>query len=169
MTEPIAQDALATKPADTWLSRAASVQTGSNLNPATLEGVTQLAQMLQKSPLLPKALQGDIGGTILVLAQTVQMGLPWTVGLKELYVVGNKVSVQARLLRALVARDPNCLQFFVKEATNEKCITVVQRRGMAEPVEMVYTFEDARKAGLVDKNPNYKTRPREMLIARSSS
>lgn len=170
MTEPTKQEtALIQQKADSWLSRAASIETTASLNPTTLEGVTQLAQMMQKSPLLPKALYGDLGGTILILTQTMQLGLPWTVGLKELYIVGNKVNVQARLLRALVERDPNCLQFYVKEATNEKCVTVVQRHGMKEPVEVVYTIQDAQKAGLVEKNPNYRSRPREMLIARSSS
>lgn len=169
MTEPTKQEAALVPKTDSWLSRAASIETTANLNPSTLEGVTQLAQMMQKSPLLPKALYGDLGGTILILTQTIQLGLPWAIGFKELYVVGNKVSVQARLLRALVERDPNCVQFYVKEATNEKCVTVVQRVGMKEPVEVVYTIQDAQKAGLVDKNPNYKTRPREMLIARSSS
>lgn len=169
MTEPMTQDTSLATRQDTWLSRAASVETTASLNPTTLEGVTQLAQMMQKSPLLPKALRGDVGGTILVLAQTVQMGLPWTVGLKELYVVGNKVHPQARLLRALVERDPNCLQFYVESASNESATTVVQRRGMKEPVRVTYTLKDAEKAGLTKQNPNYQTRPREMLIARSST
>lgn len=161
-------DALA-KPTNAWMQQAQNVTTGTNLNPTDLPSIVGLAQMLQKSPLLPKALMGDLGGTVLVLTQAVQMGISWSVGLKELYVVGNKVNAQARLLRALVERDPNCLQFHVKEATNERCVTLVQRRGMDKPVEVVYTLEDAKKAGLLAKNPNYQSRPREMLIARSSS
>lgn len=162
------QDALA-KPTNAWMAQAQSVTTGTNLNPSDLPSIVGLAQMLQKSPLLPKALNGDLGGTVWVLSQAAQMGLPWTVGLKELYVVNNKVNVQARLLRALVERDPNCLQFYVKDATETRCTVVCQRRGMAQPVEISYTIEDAKKAGLTEKNPNYKTRPREMLIARASS
>lgn len=169
MTEPVVQETSLQKQGDGWIARASSVQTTATLNPTSLEGVTQLAAMLQKSPLLPQALRGDMGGTILVLAQTVQMGLPWTVGLKELYVVGNKVSVQARLLRALVERDPNCVKFYVEESSKEKATVVVQRRGMDQPVKVSYTIHDAETAGLTSKNPNYKTRPREMLIARASS
>lgn len=145
-----------------------ALQQESSLNPSSFEQVRKVAQLLQKSSLVPKALKGDEAGTMLVITQSIQLGIPWTVGIKELYVVDSKVNPSARLLRSMVERHPSCELFDVEEATETSCTVAIKKSNWSEPKYLSYTLEDAKKAGLTGRNPNYQTRPREMLIARAS-
>ena len=151
-----------------WAAAASKIESRADLAPNDFPSLMQLALLLQKSAMLPKALRGDPGGTVLLLAQAIQIGVPWTVALKELYVVDGKVSCSAQLLRSLVERDPACKLFYVESFSAEAATVVVQRKEMPEPIRVTFTMKEAQAAGLAGRNPNYRTRPADMMIARAS-
>jgi len=125
-----------------------------SLNPTSFEQVKKVAELFQKSSLVPKALKADVAGTMLVITQSIHLQIPWTVGIKELYVVDGKVNPSARLLRSLVERHPSCKLFDVETADDKSCTVVALKNGWDAPKRMTYTIEDAKKAGLTSRNPN---------------
>ena len=61
-------------------------------------------------------------------------------------------------------------EFDIVELTTQRCKVSGRRRGSVKPpLEVTFTMDDARTAGLVKDRGAWKTRPRRMLFARAGS
>lgn len=60
-------------------------------------------------------------------------------------------------------------ELYIAESSATRVVARGRRKGAEEWQESVWTIERAELAGFVKKNPNYKTLPESMLIARASA
>ena len=76
-------------------------------------------------------------------------------------------SPKAITQRAVVQSHGHEMWTVEKSAT--RCVVQGHRKGSDKVQESVWTIERAELAGFVKKNPNYKTQPESMLLARATS
>ncbi|MBQ1163916.1 hypothetical protein KBZ21_38605, partial [Streptomyces sp. A73] len=56
-----------------------------------------------------------------------------------------------------------------EESTSTRAIVCGRRKGQAQEERVTWTMDRATKAGFPAKNPNYKTQPQNMLLARATA
>lgn len=137
--------------------------------PDALGGAMSLAKQMAQSTLIPKALQGKPGDVLVVLLTGKEFGLGPMQALRGIHVVEGKAVMAADLMVGLcVARREVCAFFTLVESTAHKATYRTQRVGAPAPVEMTWTIEQAKAAGLAGKN-NWRAYPDAMLRARCAS
>lgn len=133
--------------------------------PTNMLEARALATYLAKSKLLPPALRGDIPTAMTLIITCKQYGLPVT-ALNEAQEINGKVGFWGRTKLGIILRSPVCEYLMAKEKTDKKCVVVAKRKGWPKEVEVEYTIEDARQAGLLVKD-NWKQHPKKMLYWRA--
>jgi hypothetical protein len=106
------------------------------------------------------------GAAALRLYYVSQLGLPlWAAA--ELSIIGGKLVVSAKLLRAVALQRG--YQVTPIEATDQRCTAVlIERRTGEELGRYTFTLEDAHRAGLIRARSAWTTHPKRMLWARAS-
>ena len=97
-----------------------------------------------------------------------ELGLSPFESMKNLYLVGGKLAIQSNALASLIKTNPK-YDYKVEQIDNEVCkIAFYEIKGdQKEEIGVSeFTFKDAAKAGLVNKD-NWKNFPRNMLFARA--
>lgn len=140
---------------------------GTALVPRTLPELSEFAQRLSASKLLPPDLrsQADIAVTLL---QGMELGLRPMQALRSIHIVKGKPVLSADLIVALVMRSPHCQYFRLVSSDTKAACYETQRQGNPEPVRLSFTIEDAKRAGL-DKRDTWKAHPAAMLRARAKA
>lgn len=97
-----------------------------------------------------------------------ELGLSPFESMKNLYLVNGKLAIQSNALASLIKSNPK-YDYRVDSVTNEECkISFFEVKGDKKELLGVseFTFKDAAKAGLVNKE-NWKSFPKNMLFARA--
>ena len=107
-----------------------------------------------------------------------ELGLGPMASLSAFYFFSGKPVLSANAMSAII-RNSNRYDFKVEELTNEKCVLRFYRVFGFIPGTMEiakedlgvssFSMEDATRAGLVGRGPNWKAYPRNMLYARAMS
>lgn len=80
-----------------------------------------------------------------------------------------RIVLGANELRIKV-KESDAYDYKVIEATDTRCeMALVDKTSGTELGRTSFTIEDAKKAGVYERNPNYKAWPKRMLVARCSS
>ena len=138
-------------------------------NPRTLVEAHQLASALYKSGLLPSEIK-SAEAAFAILAKGHELGLKPMQSFDLICVIKGKPSLSAAGMRALcLARRDVCEYFRNVETTTTKSTFETKRRGDPQPVELTFTIEEAKRAGLVRPDSNWSKWPERMLEARASS
>lgn len=99
-----------------------------------------------------------------------ELGLSPFQSMKDIYIVGGKLALQANALASLIKTSKK-YDYKVEVLTETEC-KIIFLRVDKEKVEQIglseFTFKDAAKAGLVNKD-NWKNYPRNCLFARALS
>ena len=120
----------------------------------------------------PDAVRGKPGAIFQMLLMGRDLGLTPTQALLQLYVVKNRVSMSAQLMRAMIYRAGHTLTYV--ERTDERCVLRGKRK---EGAELEVTWDLARAAEvdadekgmkLTDKS-NWRNYPGAMLDARATA
>lgn len=97
-----------------------------------------------------------------------ELGLSPFESMKNIYLVNGKLAIQSNALASLI-KSNNKYDYRVDVLTDQECkITFLRIKG-EKPEEVgtsEFTFKDAAKAGLVNKD-NWKSYPKNMLFARA--
>ena len=124
------------------------------------------AQTLVSSRFLPKAID-TAEKAIAVIMTGKELGLGTMQSLRSIHIVEGKPTMAAELMSALVAeRIPGAL-LRVAETSEKRCVVEAGRPG-TQATNFTWTLEDARVAGLLNKD-NWKKYPRAMLRSRAVS
>ena len=97
-----------------------------------------------------------------------ELGLSPFESMKNLYMVSGKLAIQSNALASLVKTNPK-YDYKVMSITTEECkILFLENVGDKQKEIGIseFTFKDAAKAGLVNKE-NWKSYPKNMLFARA--
>lgn len=135
--------------------------------PTNMLEARALASYLAKSKLLPQSLRGDIATALTLIVACKQYGLPVT-ALNETQEINGKVGFWGRTKLGIVLRNPVCEYIMPVEVTDKKAVVVAKRKGWPKEVTVEYTIENAKTAGLTDKD-SWKKHPADMLLWKAES
>lgn len=137
------------------------------LVPRNLIEVKELASFLAASDLIPKSLLGRKENVALVLLMGHEIGCGGVAALRNIYVVNGRPAIYGDLATALVRKSGLCeeLEYSFEGAGDKmKCIAVGKRKGMKNSHSEEFSYSDAVFGGLVERNPNYKKFPKDMVM-----
>lgn len=130
--------------------------------------MSQLANVIHGTEMVSPGLRGSAPKTLAAMLFAREVGLPLMAGLGSIDVIHGRASMSAEAKRALIRGHGH--QMVVTEMSADRCIVKGKRHDDPDQqwVTASYTMAEAVKAGDAAKNPNYKTRPAEMLLARAT-
>lgn len=121
----------------------------------------------------PDAVRGKPGAVFLMLLTGRDLGLTPTQALLQLYVVKNRVTMYAQLMRAMIYRAGHTLTYV--ERTDERCVLRGKRKDTGAELEVAWDIErasqvDADEKGMkLTEKANWRNHPRAMLDARATA
>lgn len=124
------------------------------------------ATMLVKSGFLPKDINTPEKAMAIAL-KGVEVGFPMMQSFAQIHIINGKPSIGAEGMHFLIKKNCPEAVINIKERTTECCI-IKASRPKHEPVEFIFSMEDAKKAQLL-ANPSWQKYPRNMLFARCLS
>lgn len=146
--------------------------TTADLQPLDLESAAAMSKWLFEGEMYPQFKTSQAIFTAMVKAKELRIGI--TAALGGMHVIEGKLVASAMLIRALAERDPNFEYLMPIEMTAERCVWRGKNRSHPTPIDLPYTFEEAKRAGLVRKtrfggDGNWMIRPGEMLLSTTGS
>jgi 5'-3' exonuclease len=138
-----------------------------SLEPTDLGTAYKLAQHLHNSRLF--SAYGNADAVMSVILSGRSLGLDAMTALRSIHLVEGKPTMSAQLMVGLVLRSGKAEYFDLVESTDEKATYVTLRKGRTTPVQMSFSMEDARRAGVVKEKSGWAKFPRAMLRARAAS
>lgn len=133
---------------------------------SVLQDVVALSENISGTDFVPKELRSTTKTAAAILTGR-ELGLPPMTALASIHVINGKPGISAEMMRALIQRDGHELD--IRESSEVKCVIRGRRRGEEDWTQVTYTMAEAQRAGDAKKNPNYQTRPAEMLLARATT
>lgn len=138
----------------------------SKLEPEDLRSAEVIAKWLDAGGLY-KAKFKTPAAIVTVIMYGKALGLPMMAALSGFHIIEGKPSASADLIRALAMRSPKCKYFRLVSADETQATWETWHRDHDEPSRLVYTIEEARKAGL--RGGNWSTREKQMLVKTCST
>lgn len=132
--------------------------------PRSFVEIMSMAEVLAKSSLLPKALQGKIPDVAMAIQTGLELGLAPTTALRTIHVVEGKPVLSADLMVGLVISKGVAEYFNLVEETKDS-VTYETKRVGQKPQRFTWSHEDTKTAGLNNKD-NWRLYPRQMRRAR---
>lgn len=133
----------------------------------TWQGLKIVAEDLFSSGLLPPHVKSP-QAALLIIQKGRELGLPPTYALCNLYVLNGRVGAPAEVMLALIYRDHGDNALIVEHTDARRCVIRYKRRGWHDYKTYEYTIEDAKVAGLLQREP-WQRHPAAMLRARAIS
>lgn len=133
----------------------------------TWQGIKMIAEDLFNSGLLPPHVKSP-QAALLIVQKGRELGLPPTYALCNLYVLNGKVGAPAEVMLALIYRDHGDNALIVEHTDATRCVIRYKRRGWHDYKQFEYTIEEAKRAGLLQREV-WQRHPAAMLRARAIS
>jgi hypothetical protein len=130
------------------------------------ETMWKLSQRVSNTVFVPTALRGKNESVLACIMYGAELGLGPMQALNSIHVIEGRTAMSPELMRAMVARHGHRID--VVENSNTVCEVKGIRADTGSTATVRWTMEDAKMAGLANKN-NWKTYPRAMLLARATS
>ena len=111
--------------------------------------------------ILPKGISNRYQISAIVM-KGWELGLSPMYALEQIGLVNGKPVVQGQALLAIIQRRHGRKAVQILETTDERCTVRFQEPGV-EPLDITWTAQDAKKAGLLDKSGPWKQYTRTML------
>jgi len=120
------------------------------LNPALWDMLKSQAEVIFKSGFVPRGVDSPVK-VLAIMLKGHEMGLPPMLSLSEISIVEGKPTISANLMLSLIySKMPGAEVNFV-QMDDEACVIHAKRPG-GNVVVISFTIEDAKKAGLLEKN-----------------
>lgn len=138
-----------------------------SLTPKTLEEAMKYSEMLARSSIVPKNYQGKAGDILVAVQMGHELGLKPIQSLQNIAVINGKPCIYGDACMALVKIHPefeDITEHF--DEALQAAICKIKRRGQTVHTSM-FTIEDAKKAGLWNRQGPWTQYPRRMLQMRA--
>jgi hypothetical protein len=136
-----------------------------SLTPSNLKEAMEFSKIIAESDLVPKDYKGKPGNVLVAVQMGLELGLPPLQAIQGIAVIGGRPSLWGDALLALVRSSPN-FDGIAEEQTETEATCTVKRRG--EPARtVVFSTEDAKRAGLLNKDGPWRLYPRRMMQMRA--
>lgn len=126
-----------------------------------------IAQSLARTSFVPKAFQNKPDEVTAAILAGQEMGLSPMAALRSMHVIQGTAALSAIALRGLVQSKGH--EIWTEESTATRAIVCGRRKGTDQVERVAWSMDRATKAGFVQKNPNYKSQPQNMLLARATA
>lgn len=136
--------------------------------PRTIDEVTDLAERLSKSSLLPKSMQGKMPDVLVTILAGQEMGLSPMASLRNFHVIEGKPVLSADGMVALVLGSGKAAYFRRIQDSDTAVTYETLRVGDDKPRSCTWTKDMIKIAGLNTKD-NHRLYPRAMLAARAKA
>jgi hypothetical protein len=138
----------------------------SRYEPKNMDEAMSFARAMVASGVIPHL--KSVEAAFIVLATGAELGLSAMQSLRCIHVIDNRPSLSADLVVGLVKRSPVCRWFRLISSDTQSATYETLRRNEPVPTSYTYSLDDARRAGLLSKNP-WRLYPSAMLRARAAS
>lgn len=138
-----------------------------SLTPRSLEEAMKFSDIIARSSIVPKNYQGRPADILVAVQMGSEIGLKPLQSLQNIAVINGKPSVYGDALIALVQSHHDFED--IKEFFDEKlqaAICILKRKNQSEHT-VIYSIEDAKKAGLWEKSGPWMQYPKRMLQMRA--
>jgi len=133
------------------------------LVPSSLDGAMQLSRWLAMSSFLPDRLRGKEGDIFAILLAGSELGLPPMATLRGIYIVNGKPALEAKT-KAAICLERGAAKYFRKIEDTPTAVTwETMRQGDTDPRRSRFTIQEAKAAGLTEKDGPWRLYPQRML------
>jgi len=137
------------------------------LEPRSYEEATIAAKHMFSSKMFQAF--GTPQSVLAIILAGRELGLGVMQSLRGFHMVQGKPVMSADLMAALVLNSGKCKQFRCIKTDATKATIRCQRIGDDEPLDVSFTIEEARQAGLLKSGGNWDKYPSAMLVARAKA
>jgi len=138
---------------------------GPNATIALANDAWKLAQTLQQTDFVPKALRGKPEAILAAILTGAEVGISPMQALAKIHVIEGRPAMSAELMRAVVLRDGHDL--WIEEQSSTRVIIGGKRKGSDRETRVTWTMDDAKRANLAGKDV-WRKYPTAMLTARAT-
>jgi hypothetical protein len=138
-----------------------------SLAPRTLPEAFELAKIMADSEFVPKDYRGKPGNVLVAVQMGAEVGLAPMQALQNIACISGRPSMWGDAVLALV-RGSGLLEGIDETIDGDVAICTVKRRGEAS-TSRSFSLEDAKRAGLANKEGPWRTYPKRMLQMRARS
>lgn len=136
-----------------------------DLSPQTFEQALTFSNYLADSDLVPKDFRGKPGNCLIAMQWGHEINLRPLQAIQSIAVINGRPSVWGDAALAIVRASPLCESVIESESETQGTCTV-KRRGEPE-YTVIFTVDDAKKAGLWGKQGPWQTSPKRMMKLRA--
>lgn len=137
--------------------------------PRTLAEAKELSTVLAAANSLPASLKKSPADIVAIVLAGAELGIPPMASIRSIHLIDGKPVLSADAMAGLCLRDRDVCEYLtLVVSTDAKATYRAKRKGAPEPVEISFTIEQAKIAGLVGKG-NWAKYPAAMLRARAMS
>lgn len=146
------------------------LQAGFSFMPQTWNELFNFAKEIAQTDFVPKSYRSMPGAVLAAWQKGKEVGLPPMAALESIAIINGRASIHSDGYWSLIINHPMCEEFSelapheIKEKGYAEC--TIKRRGNSKPIVRRYSLEDAKIAGLLDKD-NWKHYPQTMLMHRA--
>lgn len=137
------------------------------MNVTSLEAAIKCSELIASSNFCPKGMAGRPGDVLVALQMGLELGLKPMQAIQNIAVINGRPSLWGDAMLAVCRQAPGFEMF--NEEYNEltKTWTCTAKRRNEPPVIRTFSAEDAKTAGLLNKDGPWKTYPKRMIQMRA--
>lgn len=135
------------------------------LAPESIDEAIRVCDLLAKSSIVPKEYQGNPGNILVAIQWGMELGLQPLQAMQSIAVINGRPCIWGDTVLALI-RQSGRLEFIHEEVIDGVARCTVKRRS-EDPVTREFSLEDAKRAGLANKQGPWQQYPTRMLQLRA--
>lgn len=139
---------------------------GFEMKPRNLEEAMRFADLMAGSELVPQAYRGKPANILVAIQLGLELGLTPMRALRSIAVINGRPSMWGDDVLAMVLNSPVCEWVDESDSTDKQGVCKTKRVGHPEHVS-IFTLEDARRAGLLQKPGPWQMHTARMLKLRA--
>lgn len=136
-----------------------------SLRPRTFEEAYRFANLMSESDLIPREFQKKPANVLVAVQLGMELGVAPMQAIQNIAVINGRPVIWGDLLPAIVLAS-GIMEQFEETGDDKEARCTVKRKNLA-PITRVFTIEEAKKAGLIDRSDAWKKYPKRMLQMRA--